>query len=321
MRKTKRKSRGPKDGFGPSRVVIEQSPHRMTGAMELPGVTLYPSQFETAGEERLHGVLLLCSDVTEIAAQPQEEAYELDGVTRHYTSDARLRLTTLVDSSYVHVDEKSLAYLVKPDNLTKYLAIARALRSRGDQLNFITHDQLKPVWCDNAHLLFRYLRNPVSADFEQRLIEALPEAREIAALLAELNASDKLAELYGLVAQKKLCINWDVPLNRRASVSLPDQPFARMTYERIRTSGRFADLLAEMALGRRPSDQRLRAAARAWRWPLSGPSPLGFVGALTPAQLGHLKRAMSAAAGNDAGVPAEENGSGIANESATEGGD
>lgn len=321
MRKPKRKNRGPEDGFGPGRVVIELSPHRMTGAMELPGVTLYPSQFETVGEERLHGVLLLCSDVTEIAAQAEKEAYELDGVRRYYTSDARLRLATSADSLRVHVEEKNLAYLVKPDNLKKYLAIAKALRSRGDQLNFITHDQLKPVWCENAHLLFRYLHDPVPADFEQRVIEALPEAREIAALLADLNAGDKLAKLYGLVAQKKLCIDWDVPLNRRASVSLPNQPFARMTYERLRTSGRFADLLAEMALGRRPPDQRLRAAARARRWPLSGPSPLGFVGALTPAQLGHFKRAMSTAAANDVSGEVAKDGDATGDESATEGGD
>ena len=262
--------------------------------MEYPGVTVYPAQFETAGEERFLGILPLCSDVTEVAAQPEKESYELDGIKRQYTSDARLRLTTSAHSSHVHVDEKSLAYLVMPDNLEKYLAIAQALRSRGDQLNFITHDQLKPVWCDNTHRLIRYLHQPVSADFEQRVIGALPQAREIGVLLAELNMSDMLAELYALIAQKKLCIDWDQPLNRRALVSLPDQPFARMTYERIRTSGRFADLLAEMALGRRPSDQRLRAAARARRWPLSGPSPLGFVGALTPAQLGHFKRAMRA---------------------------
>lgn len=320
MRKPKRKNRGPEDGVGPGRAVIELSPHRMTGAMELPGVTLYPSQFETAGEERFHGVLLLCSDVTEIAAQPKKEAYELDGVTRHYTSDARLRLTTLADSSYVHVDEKNLAYLVKPDNLKKYLAIAKALRSRGDQLNFITHDQLKPVWCDNTHRLIRYLHQPVSADFEQQVVGALPQAREIGALLAELNATDKLADLYALIARKKICINWDQPLNRRALVSQPDQPFARMTYERIRTSGRFADLLAEMALGRRPSDQRLRAAARARRWPLSGPSPLGFVGALTPAQLGHFKRAMRAVTADSAYDPASGDRSSTRESSATEGG-
>lgn len=319
MRKPKRKKRGPEDSLGPSRVVIEQCPHRMTGALEFAGLTLYPAQYETVGEERLLGVLLLCSDVTEIAAQPKKEAYELDGATRRYTSDVRLRLTTS-ENSYIHVEEKSLVYLVKPDNLKKYLSIAQALRSRGHELNFITHDQLKPTWCDNAHLLFRYLHNQVLADFEQRVIGALPQAREIGALLAELNANDKLAELYALIAKKRLCIDWDQPLNRRAHVSLPDQPYARMTYERIRTSGRFADLLAEMALGRRPSDQRLRAAARARRRPLSGPSPLGFVGALTPAQLGHFKRAMSTAAANDAGDTVAEDCDSTGNESATEGG-
>lgn len=320
MRKPKRKKHGPEDGLGPSRVVIEQSPHRITGALEFPGVTIYPAQFETAGEEGFLKLLPICSDVVEAAAQAEEEAYELDGAIHHYTSDVRLRLTT-TENSYIHIEEKSLGYLVKPHNLKKYLAIAQALRSRGHQLHFVTHDQLKPVWRDNAHLLLRYLHNKVPIEFEQRVIGALPQAREIDALLTELNACDMLADLYALIAHKKLCIDWDHPLNRRALVSLPDQPFARMTYERIRTSGRFADLLAEMAMGRRPADQRLRTAARARRWPLSGPSPVGFVGALTAAQLGHFKRAMSAAAANDASSAVAGNRDAIRIEPATEGGD
>lgn len=300
-------------------MVIDQCPHRITGALEFPGVTIYPAQFETAGEERFLGLLPLCSDVSEVAAQSEKIAYKLDDAERHYTPDVRLRLT-ITAASYIYVEEKGLAYIVRPDNLKKYLAIAQTLLSQGHQLHFITNDQLKVVWCDNAHLLFRYLGRQVPLEFEMRVAEALPQAREIGVLLTELGANEMLADLYALIAQNKLCIDWDQPLNRRALVSLPDQPFARMSYERIRTSGRFADLLAEMALGRRPSDQRLRAAARARRWPLSGPSPLGFVGALTAAQLGHFKRAMSAASANDTGGATTEDCEAARDKSATEGG-
>ena len=301
-------------------MVIDQCPHRITGALAFPGVTIYPAQFETAGEERFLGLLPLCSEVSEVAAQPEKIVYKLDGAERHYTPDVRLRLTTTAAPYIIYVEEKNLAYLVRPDNLKKYLAIAQTLLSQGHQLHFITNDQLKVVWCDNAHLLFRYLGRQVPLEFEMRVTEALPQAREIGVLLTELGANEMLADLYALISQNKLCIDWDQPLNRRALVSLPDQPFARMSYERIRTSGRFADLLAEMAMGRRPSDQRLRAAACARRWPLSGPSPLGFVGALTPAQLGHFKRAMSAAFANAAGCAAAEDCDANRDKPETEGG-
>jgi len=286
----RRKKRRFTKGQGPAREIVAAGTHRTVGAIHFPGITLYPAEWESPGERQLIQLLLVCADVTSIAAQAETIHFPDNDRIRRYTPDLEVVSNGIADL----IEEKSLAYLIKPDNLERFLTIAAFLRAQGRQVVFVTHDQMKPIWLRNAALLWRHLRREISAELHGSISATLDDAQPISALLARQDCKLDLADIYGLIGQRKLSIDWDKPLNREALVSLPDQPFRRMTYETVRTSGRYADLLSELAMGRRPPDQRLRAAACARRWPLLPPSPLGFVGGLDAARLGHLKRAMSA---------------------------
>ena len=305
MSKKKRKKKScPASGSGPVRTVIEQCPHRMTGAMDFPGVTVYPAVWESHLERFLICLLAFCEDVSMIKAQSIHLAYFFDGVMRQYTPDIEIVINNL--KKYIEV--KALAQLIREKSLEKYLAIAKSIQSQGEHLDFITNDQMPPMWTSNANLLLRYLKQECPTPVQEQVSKALESgACTIRDVLAELGPAVALVDIYTLIARRHLCFDWDECLTSNALVSLPDKPFKRMTYEAIRTAGRFADLLASMALGHRPPDERLLAAAGARRWPLSGPSPLGFVGGFSPAQLGHFERQVSHRARDAAGSAAPEN--------------
>ena len=303
-KKRKKKSR-PDSGKGPVRTVIEQCPHRMTGAMDFPGVTVYPAVWESHLERFLICLLAFCEDVSMIKAQSIHLAYLLDDVMRQYTPDIEI----VIHNQKRYIEVKALAQLIREKNLEKYLAIANSIISQGGHLDFITHDQMPPVWSSNANLLLRYLKQECPPPVQEQVNTVLEDGpRTIRDVLTKLGTAVTLVDIYTLTARRQLCFDWNEPLTSNALVSLPDKPFKRMTYEAIRSAGRFPDLLASMALGHRPPDERLLAAAGARRWPLSGPSPLGFVGGFSSGQLGHFKRQVSRRTRDAAGNAASENG-------------
>jgi len=288
----------------PARIIITRSPHQMVGAIHQPGIMPYPAEWESHNERKLYCLLLLCSDVTSIEAQPRMITYMTDKGERSYTPDMEIN----VDNRPFLVEVKSLKQLIKPKNLEKYLRIAECLRRQRQNLEFITDDQMPTTRVRNARLLRRYRRIEVDDAFRNRVLAALPTPKTVEDVVSSSDHGAELSKLYALIASGHLCIDWDQPLNRQARVSCPNQPFRRLNYEAIRTAGRFADLVAEMALGRRPSDQRLLAASLAHRRPLSANDPFGFVAGLTPAQLGHYQRQVSRLAAQHATSPPAKTG-------------
>jgi hypothetical protein len=292
--KAKKKSA---EGKGPARIIIEKFPDRIVGAIHCPGLTYYPAEWESHLEMKLIMMLLMCHDVSSIKSQHEKFAYQLNDKTHCCFPDA----TITVSGEDILVEVKKLIYLLKAKELEKILAIATALREQRRTYALITDDQLHPVWTDNAFFLMRCIRWPLKPEVSQHLRAVLADGpRMIGELLAGPQAIACLGDVHAHIAQRQLCIDWDQPLTRQSMVSLPDQPYRGMTYAALRDSGRFAHLLAEVALGRRPSDQRLVEVASALQRPKKGPSPLGFVGGFSPAELGHLGRAVSKAASRDA---------------------
>ncbi len=281
---------------GPARTIIDKCPHRITGATEYPGLTPYPAVWEDWNERQFLTLLRFCEGVVSIESQPQKYSYRYQDKDRIYTPDTLIKTR----DGEVLIEVKSLHYLIKPKNLELYTAIASQLRAQGARLQFITDDQMKRTWYRNAYFLRRYLQRDLSAPTIARIEDRLREGPLTIADLCATEETTDLADIYALIAQSKLCFDWDQRLNTDVLVSLPNQPFTRMTYERIRTAGRFADLLAKMALGRRPSDQRLLAATSARRQPLSTASPLGFVEGVDPWRLGHHERQMRRRNASDA---------------------
>lgn len=291
MKKSKRKKLEQHDR-GPVREVVDQSPHLQVGEIHQEGKTTYPVAWESPHERKLIYLFLMCDDVVKIETQAKEWVYRIDGDEKERRCYPDARLVTTTEQLYLEV--KSLRYFVKPKTLEKYLAIARSFIDTDHRFAILTDDQINFRWYDNAFLLARYRSRPVTPEIERAILDACKNGEVVIAdLLIQAAGLVALADVYALLTRRTLAFDWDKSLTREASVSLPKQPFAGMTYERISSSGRFADLLAEVALGRRPSDQRLLAAKRARRRPLSPSSASGFVGVLTAGELGGLKREMS----------------------------
>lgn len=277
-----------KQGKGPVRAVIDQCPHRNVGSIDYGEKTLYPADWESPYERGLIYLLLQCHDVKTIETQAEEFTYELDGKKRKYTLDIMI---TMISSERIPIEVKSRRHLLQESALKKYLAIVKAYLQRDQHLDFITEDELNKDWLKTARLLKRYFFTEVDEAVQQgvdTLLQAAP--LKIESLLEAVGPEASLGDIYALISRGWICIDWDAPLNRSAEVSLPDKPYRRLSYEEIRNSGRFHDLLEEISLGRRPEDQRRLAYACSLRRPVLPPSPLGFVSGLSPSELGLLNK-------------------------------
>lgn len=284
----KKSAKKPEQEKGPVRAVIDQCPHRNVGSIDYGEKTLYPADWESPFERGLIYLLLQCHDVKTIETQPEEITYELDGKKRKFTLDIAV---TMSSSDRIPIEVKSLRHLLQESALNKYLAIAEAYRMKGQALDFITEDQLNRDWLKTARLLKRYFFTEVSEAIQQGVDALLHSAPlKIESLLEALGPTANLGDIYALISRGEICINWDALLNRGAEVSLPDKPYRRLSYEDIRRSGRFHDLLEEISMGRRPEDQRRLAYARTCRRPALPPSPYGFISGLSPHELGRLSR-------------------------------
>lgn len=278
------------DQIGPSRAVIDQCSYTHTGGYHISGKTLYPAEWESPNERDALYLLLMCNDVTVIEAQPAAVDYLIHAIKRTYTPDFRIE----VAGEKRYIEAKSLRYLLLDDNLTKYTAIAAHLQSQGAAIDFLTDDQMTTEWRNTARLLRRYLPHKVDPEITAAIVAILEFGPK---LLGQLNSELRaqypqfLIGLYALIAQGTLCVDWDQPLNFQAYASLPNQPYRKMTYERLLHTGRFPDLLREMAMGRRPANQQRLAFARSGRRPISPPSAWGFVSGFAPWQLARLSKA------------------------------
>lgn len=278
----------PKHETGPVRAVIDQCPHRNVGSIDYGDKTLYPADWESPFERGLIHLLLQCHDVKTIETQREGLIYEMVGNRRRYTLDIAI---TMFSSERILIEVKSLSHLLQEQALKKYIAISGAYRQRGQHLNFITEHELNKGWLKTARLLKRYFFIEVDEAVQQAVETLLQTAPlKIESLLEALGPKASLGDIYALISKGRICIDWGLPLNRGAEVSLPGNPYRRMSYEEIRYSGRFHDLLDEISLGRRPEDQRRLAYARSWRRPVLPPSAYGFVGGFSPSELGRLSR-------------------------------
>lgn len=305
MKKRKRKSR--EEQYRPVREIVRESFYLQVGEIQQEGEGAHPAAWESPYERRLIYLFLMCEDITTIETQPTEWVYQVDGDTRRHYPDARL-LTT---SGERYLEVKPLKRLIKPGILEKYLLIAQSFIAAQKHYVILSDDQINSRWYENAFLLSRYRTRTVSEALTRTVLDACASAPVTIAQILERATETSVADIYALLAKRTLAFDWEQPLSRQSLVSLPTQPFRGMTYERIRSSGRFADLLAEVALGRRPSDQRLLAAKRARRRPLAPSSATGFVGVLSAQQLGGLKRELSKRAAHEArhrtsGAPADD---------------
>lgn len=284
----KKSAKKPEQEKGPVRAVIDQCPHRNVGSIDYGEKTIYPADWESPYERGLIYLLLQCHDVKTIETQPEEITYDLNGKKRKFTLDIAV---TMSSSERIPIEVKSRRHLLQEPALNKYLAIAEAYRKRGQRLDFITEDQLSRDWLKTARLLKRYFFVDVDEAIKKGVDALLhPAPLKIESLLEVLGLTASLGDIYALISKGEICINWDVPLNRGAEVSLPDKPYRRLSYEEIRHSGRFHDLLEEISLGHRPEDKRRLAFARSWRRPVLPPSPYRFVAGLSPHELGRLSR-------------------------------
>lgn len=264
----------------PARVIIEQSPGRITGVLSLNSEAPYPPEHESYVEKV--GLLHFdaCVDVVEIRSQPVEESLT-DATTsrRRHFPDSRILLRSGVQRT---VEFKPLKIATSEEGLTDLISLGLHYRHRQEPFDIFTDTdfELEPRR-STAVLLHHYARSRVDDRVKERLLSLLSEApKSVDTLRQSLGFAGVQRDVYALIAQKHLCIDWAVPLSVNTPVSLPNKPFEGLTYEDLLSTGRFRHLLQELALGIRPTDQRLLAAARTYQRSIRSDSDLDFVGAL-----------------------------------------
>jgi hypothetical protein len=273
----KKKSRGPNS---PVRVLVECSPHRITGGGSFPGLTELDVEHESYLEHDALAAITLCHDVRFIRSQASKEPYGTDDQPQHHIPD----FTVDCFVPGLRIEVKALASLVRDDSLTKYAAIGKGYLDRHVPFAFLVDAQLQEApRFDSVRLLTRYVTSTVPPDVLERAKNALlsgplsiPELREVASL--------SLVDVWTLIARRHVTFDWSCVLDRHETkVSLPNQPFAGLKLEDILRSTRFGPLLEELALGRRSTDKQLLADAAAWRQSRRPLTPWQFVGGFAKA--------------------------------------
>ncbi|APB99648.1 hypothetical protein A4F89_10035 [Polynucleobacter asymbioticus] len=259
---------------GPARDLIKVSPWRGTGAFSIPGITPYPAQWESYLERYAILTLALCDDVQSIETQPYIEVYEdSDRKAHEYTPDF---LVTLSNNKELTIEVKSLKYLVIGE-LDKYIDIGKHFATQGKAYRFFVDTQIEEVpRFKTAKLLFRYITSDISISALEKIESVLTKGEMSISKLMDL-ADVQLVDVYTLISKRKLCIDWDMPLNDQANISLPNQPYKGLSIEKILTSTKHGDLLAELALGNRPKDKRLLSSAKAGRRYYREPDPFRVI--------------------------------------------
>lgn len=264
---------------GRVRFIVDQCPHRITGEVNLPWGQLLAPEHESALERDAIYALIMCWDVHSIISQSERVTYtDESGKERRYTVDLRLKL----DTGKKRVEVKPLAVCLKDEVSGRLSAIAGVFASRNEEFDILTDDEIRQQpRLDICKRLRGFLKQAVSEEAWSRVRGALGNGPlKISDLLATLGGDQHWADVLAMIAHRHLCISWQEPYSKDMQVSLPNLPFPPLTYETLANSSRFRPLVQELAMGRRPTDQRLLAAARAKDRSVSLPDPFGVVGAL-----------------------------------------
>lgn len=264
----------PADNRRPARTIISSAPHRIVGGFDLPNRTPYPLEWESYLERVCYATLAMSLDVEWMASQPVELKFHLSGVPHRYFPDLVIR----GPFGECFVEVKPLAILVSDENLERYVEVARLLRAAGKKIAFLTDSQILVSRRENNVLFIRrYLSGALTVDTIAAVHANLKdEPLPIDVLMRR--ASIDLREVYTMVAQRHLHLDWDRVIGLSTLVSLAGSGEQEMTFERIATSGGFSDLLAQIALGHRPTGQRQLALAKAYGQPIRKPPGLSIVG-------------------------------------------
>ena len=271
-----RKSEKRSDKYqGPERVLIECSPYRTTGGRFIEGLTPYPIEHESHNERHALWLLPLCHDVLQIQTQASKERYtnEAGELCTHVPD-----ITVLTPTGTVLIEVKSLSWLVKEKELNKYLQIARGYLLQKKRFAFLVDVQLmqQPLF-QSVNLLSRYSNCEIIPSVSERVVEQLQAGPMQIRELIEV-AWVELVDVYVLIARKVITCDWSERLDIDSRVSLLNQPYERLKLEKILRSTRYGDLLAQLALGRRPADQSVLEDAENWRQPRKPLNPFQFLG-------------------------------------------
>lgn len=264
----------------PCRQLVEVSPHRTTGGLQIEELTPYPAEFESTYEKLVIPRLLLCRDVKKIYSQQERSYLDKDGVECQYTADF---LVEHGDNQTL-LEIKPLKFLLHPEHLPKYLLIAKHFRKTTQAFAFVVDEQLfSDPQKTNTNLLMRYLTSPLPSEALVRVTESLRQKLTMAVEELCDAASCALAEVYTLIAQRRLCFDWSHKLTKSSLVSLPDQPFKGLFLNDIFRSARHGDLLEALALGRGTPDQYQLEVTTPWRQTRPQLTPWNFVGGFSKA--------------------------------------
>lgn len=278
-RKNRSKSKSKKSTQ--KRNLVECSPHRITGGGLFPGLSVGHIEHESHIERYALSTLILCHDVYRIESQFGNEPYFLDGQQKHHIPD--FVVDTFVEG--LRLEVKALAQLVRPESLSKYSSVAKGYLARGVPLAFLVDAQLEEAPRFQAvKLLARYVTSQIPEQVAEKVRATLASgAKSVGEIKA--CAGVKLVDIWTLIAQRHLSFDWDKPLHAEVSlVSLPGQPYEGLKLENILRSTRFGGFLAELALGRQPTDKQLLADASTWRQHDRPIGPWNFVGGFQRAQ-------------------------------------
>lgn len=263
-----------------ARFLVEQCPHRIVGVVHLPGCDIEAPdapEHESHNEHAAIRVLALCSDVAKIHSQHEKITYvDAAGKERKYTPDFGI---TLTDASIVPVEVKPLTILLRPDSQDKFIAIAKAYGNRLQSLVILTNHALR---LEPRHTIARCLRRywiaSVPESARESILATLSKGQKaIKDVVAEVRNDSCLAHIYTLIAQRQLCISWNEPFGPSMHVSLPEAPYAPLTFADIARASRFDPLVQDLVLGRRAQDQQLLAAALAQDKSVPLSAPIGSV--------------------------------------------
>jgi hypothetical protein len=254
-------------------------PHRTVGGFNVHHINAFPVEYESYNERNTTLLLSLCHDVSSIKSQPIVFEYvDEQGKHRKHTPDFE---ETSITGEALYLEVKAIEDLLKPQNIAKYIPIAKEYYRKGIKFRFLTNIQIEnqPVF-QAVKLLFRYVNSPASLVHLERAQHFLNDGALPIVVLLE-KAQMELRDLYTLIAKRHITFDLSEPLNRNSYISLPNQPYGGITLEAILSSTRYGDLLQELALGYQPTDQSLLATAKNWRQSNNHPDEWSVVGGFT----------------------------------------
>lgn len=247
----------------PARNLIKKSPFRTTGGAFIAGLTPYAAQWESYLERYAIPTFALCHDVQTILSQPFTEDYKDGfGKDRSYTPDFLIKTT---QGRELVIEIKSLRFMFSEQALDIHTAIANHFLPKSQIFRFCVDKQIEDQPRFNSvKLLFRYVTSNIPKSLADTIF---PFMGNDPIAISELMKLSKfgLGDIYALIAQKHLSIDWSQPLNKDAFVSLPSKPFKGLELDDILSCGQFSNLLAELAMGIRPENKRLMASAQVGR--------------------------------------------------------